>query len=112
MKTKLFVLFLVVSVAFTLVGGCAGIPVDEVREINENWYKYYNQDRKPTLEEANEWDALSLEEKEQWLEDGKPVPGYLDPDYFDSTDQFYRSVEAELKLAENQDEPEPEEDEA
>jgi hypothetical protein len=104
MKTRLAWLVLIAVVTLVSIGGCVGIPVKEVREINGNWYNYYNQDRKPTPEEAAEYEALTPEEQEAWELEGKPVPGYLDPDYLDATQQYYDSVETEMDLAEKEKE--------
>lgn len=93
--------WLVVAMALVLfcVCGCncQGITGERLKEINSEWYRIYNVDRKPTEAEAVEYAALTAEGKAAWEAAGKPVPGPLHARMLAAATEYKESIDEEAE---------------
>lgn len=87
------------AISLTLLA-CTGIPVNDVRDTNDTWWKMYNQDRRPTVAEDAQYNALTPEEKTAWEANGKPVPGCLTDELLKAAEDYHNAVRIECDLAE------------
>jgi hypothetical protein len=90
---------LIAVVALSLLGGCCSVTftAERVKEINDGWFKLYNQDRNPTKAEADEYAKLSDEEKIKWREAGKPVSRNLPAALLDAAQDLHKSIGSEIE---------------
>jgi len=84
-----------------ILAGCNGaFTAERVKEINNAWYKMYQTDRRPTQAEVEEYEALDDAGKMEWRKNRKPVNQVLSPRVLDATEDYFKSVEAEIESSE------------
>ena len=98
MRTRLLLGLL----ALVVLAGCCGpsaFTAERVREINDQWWKMYNTDRRQTKAEAEEYAALTDEKKIEWRKAGKPSDRPLSTRTLDAVEDFYKAVGLEIEAA-------------
>lgn len=97
MKRLIVFLFL----GAVILAGCNGaFTAERVKEINDAWYKMYHTDRRPTQAEIEEYEALDDAGKIEWRKERKPTNAVLSPRILDATEDYYKTVQAEIEAAE------------
>jgi outer membrane murein-binding lipoprotein Lpp len=88
------------AISVLLVAGCSDFTAERVKEINDNWFKMYNQDRNPTQTEMEQYAAMDEAGRTKWKEEGKPVSRVLPGELADAANDFYKAVNQEVKSKE------------
>jgi hypothetical protein len=88
-----------------LAGGCCEtISGERLREINDQWLKFYTADRRMTKDEATAYAALDDAGKAKWREEGKPTDRPMSTRSLDALMDFYKGVKKEADAAAKKDE--------
>jgi hypothetical protein len=98
MRIQIFLCLL----ALTILAGCCGpsaFTAERVKEINDQWYKMYQSDRRQIKAEAEEYAGLTDEQKIEWRKAGKPTDRALSTRTLDATEDFFKAVNLEIEAA-------------
>lgn len=94
--------------AVLLVSGCQceTITGDRLHEINDEWNRIYNTDRRPTQAEVDAFEALTDDQKEEWRTAGKPVLMPLSELLLDAAKDHHKTIGMEADAAKGEKEDE------
>jgi len=92
---------LIVAMLLAFIVGCNGttFTAERLREVNDQWFKMYNADRRLTKVEAEEYQKLTDEQKDEWRKAGKPSDRPLSAQALDATGDFYAALNLEAEAA-------------